>query len=114
MENEPTVFVRLMSESLLDVDPSILDHLKVGTEWNEIQVLTDPFVVYRNKKYLPAVLIEDIGTTQKRLLFVAALSLAEFLEPVRKKRGSLIGLNIKIRKTSEEHISPYEVEELAE
>ncbi|MBA7486650.1 hypothetical protein ES707_22211 [subsurface metagenome] len=114
MENEPSIFVRLMNEALLGVDPSSLTHLRVGTDWNEFQVLTDPFVIYRKDKYLPVILVEELGTELKRLLFISAVSLAQCLEPIRVKRGTLVGVNLRVRKRGEERFSTYEVEELAD
>lgn len=114
MENKPSVFIRLMNETLSGVDPSSLAHLRVGTEWTEVQLLSDPFVIYRNNRYLPVILAEELGTERKRLLFVAASSLAECLEAIRMERGALVGLNVRIRKKGEDKFSPYELEELAE
>jgi len=114
VENKPSVFVHLMNESLHDVEVSNITHLKVGTEWVEIQVLTDPFVVYRHDKYLPAVLVEESASESKSILYVSAKSLAECLEPLRATRGALVGLNIRIRKKGEEQFSQYEIEELAD
>lgn len=114
MGNDQSMLVRLMNEALSGVDPSSLAHLRVGTEWIEIQVLTDPFVIYRKDKYLPVVLVEELGTERKCLLFVSATSLAECLEAMRTKRGALVGLNVRVRKKGEDRFSPYEVEELAE
>lgn len=114
MENEPSVFVRLMNEALLGIDPNNLPHLRVGTEWAEIQILTDPFVIYKRYKYLPVVLVEEIRTELKRLLYISAMSLSQYLESIREKRGTLVGVNVRLRKTGEEQFSPYEVEELAD
>jgi len=96
----------LMKDAILGVDPSSLTHLRVRTEWIGIQVLTDPFVVYRKDKYLPVILVEELSTEHKYLLFVSATPLAQCVEALRAKRGALIGLNLRF--------SPYEVEELAE
>lgn len=114
MESEPSVFVRLMNEALLGVDPDNLPYLRVGPEWAEIQVLTDPFVIYKRYKYLPVVLVEELRTEHKRLLFISAVSLGQSLEPIRAKRGTLIGVNVRVRKRGEERFSTYEVEELAD
>ncbi len=114
MENKPSIFVRLMDEALAGIDPSSLTYLHVGPEWAEIQVLSDPFVIYRNNRYLPVILVEELSTEVRRLLFVAAVSLAQCLEPIRARRGALVGVNIRIRKKGEDKFSPYEVEELAE
>jgi hypothetical protein len=114
MGNGESVLGHLMKDTILGVDPSSLAHLRVRTEWIAIQVLTDPFVVYRNDKYLPVILVEELSTEGKYLLFVSATSLAECIEALRAKRGALIGQNLRIRKKAEDKFSPYEVEELAE
>ena len=114
MGSEESVLGHLMKDAILGIDPSSLAHLRVGTEWIEIQVLTDPFVVYRKDKYLPVLLVEELSAERKCLLFVTATSIAAYLEPLRAKRGALIGLNLRIRKKAEDKFSPYEVEELAE
>jgi hypothetical protein len=112
--NGESMLGHLMKDAVLGVDPSSLAHLRAGTEWIGIQVLTDPFVVYRNDKYLPVILVEELSTEHKYLLFVSATSLAESLEVLREKRGALIGLNLRIRKKTEDKFSTYEVEELVE
>lgn len=114
MENKPSVFVRLMNEALLGIDPHSLTYLRVGPEWAEIQILTDPFVIYKRDRYLPVVLVEELRTELKRLLFISAVSLGQCLEPIRAKRGTLVGVNIRVRKRGEERFSTYEVEELAD
>lgn len=114
MENKPSVFVRLMNEALLGIDPNNLPHMRVGVEWAEIQILTDPFVIYKRYRYLPVVLVEELRTEVKRLLYISAVSLGQCLEPIRAKRGTLVGVNVRLRKTGEEQFSSYEVEELAD
>jgi hypothetical protein len=114
LENKPSVFIHLMNESLNGIDVSSISSLKVSTEWVELQVLTDPFVVYRNEKYLPVVLVEESTSESKHILYVSAKSLAEFLESLRSTRGALVGLNIRIRKKGEEKFALYEIEELAD
>jgi|GEM_PF-1616373 hypothetical protein len=114
IRNGESMLGHLMKDAILGVDPSSLAHLRVRTEWIGIQVLTDPFVVYRNDKYLPVILVEELNTEHKYLLFVSATSLAKNLEALRAKRGALIGLNLRIRKQAEDKFSAYEVEELVE
>jgi len=114
MENRASMMGRIMSDMLSGVDPSILTHLRLGTDWTEIQILSDPFVVCRRDRYIPAVLVEEMNTEEKRLLFVSAGSLGQCLEPIRARRGALVGLNVRLRKKGDDRFSTYEVEELAE
>jgi hypothetical protein len=114
MENKPSIFAHLMNEAISEVDPNNLPHLRVGPEWSEIQLLTDPFVIYRRDRYLPVVLVEELATEQKHVLFISAVSLGQCLESIRVRRGNLVGTNIRLRKKGEERFSGYELEELAE
>jgi len=103
-----------MKEAIAGVDPSDLPRVRVNTQWLEIQILTDPFVVKTTLGYSPAVLVETPSEGDKQIFYVSAKSLSNLLEPIREKRGSLVGLNIRVRKAGQESISPYEVEELAD
>jgi hypothetical protein len=114
MENKPSVFAHLMNEALLGIDPNNLPHIRVGAEWAEVQILTDPFVIYKRERYLPVVLVEELRTEIRYLLYISAVSLGQFLETIRAKRGTLVGMNIRLRKEGEEQFSAYEVEELAD
>ena len=114
MENKPSVFVRLMNEALAGIDPDSLPHLRVGAEWAEIQVLTDPFVIYRRDRYLSVVLVEELRTETRYLLYISAVSLGQCLESIRAKRDTLVSVNVRMRKKGEERFTSYEVEELAD
>jgi hypothetical protein len=103
-----------MSDALSGLDPSSLSYLRVGTEWVDVQVLSDPFVIYGRYGYTPVILVEALSTESRHLLFVSANSLAECLEPMRLRRGALVGLNMRVRKKGEDKYSRYEVEELAD
>ena len=47
-----------------------------------IKVLSDPFVVYRARKYLPVIHVKDTEADLDYLLFVSAISLSETLEEI--------------------------------
>jgi len=87
---------------------------RVGTEWTCIQVLSDPFVIYKRLGYAPVILVEVLESELRCLLFVSAKSLADCLEPIRKRQGTLVGLNIRVRRKGEDRFSEYDVEELAD
>ena len=114
MENSPSIFVRLMNEAIAGIDPYSLSHLRIGPEWAEIQILTDPFVIYKRDRYLPVVLVEELRTETRHLLYISAVSLGQRLESIRANRDTLVGVNIRMRKKGEERFSSYEVEELAD
>lgn len=103
-----------MKEAILGINPEDVSYCRVSTDWTDIQILTDPFVIYTKRGYSPVLLVEELNTEEKCLLFVSAKSLSEFLEKLRKERGALVGVNVRVRKRGEEKFSTYEVEELAE
>lgn len=114
MSDDNSMLWRVMSDALADVDIDNLPHLHVGTNWLYIEILSEPFVVYRRLGYSPVVVVEEIESEQHSILFVSAKSLSNYLEPIRRRRGNLMGLNIKIRKDGEDRFSKYEVEELVD
>jgi hypothetical protein len=114
MEGGSSIFVRLMNEAIAGIDPNNLPHIRVGAEWAEVQILTDPFVIYKKDRYLPVVIVEELRTETKYLLYISAVSLSQCLESIRTKRDTLVGVNVRMRKKGEERFSPYEVEELAD
>lgn len=83
--------------------------LKVGTGWTEITLTSEVGVVPTRRGYVPAVQV-DRGATS-HLMLVGAISLAGPLEVIRARDGSLVGKKLRIRKTAETAMSPYEVEE---
>lgn len=114
MGNNKSMIWSVMSDALAGVDPTAIPHLRVGTEWTCIQVLSDPFVIYKRLGYAPVILVEVLESELRCILFVSAKSLAWRLEPIRQRRGSLVGLNIRVRKKGEDRFSEYDVEELAD
>ena len=113
-EKQASILTSVMSNVLAGVDPSSLPYLRVGTEWTYIEVLSEPFVIYKRDRYTPVIVVEELESERKSLLFVAAVSLARCLEPIREKRGTLVGLNIRVRKKGEDRFSEYDIEELAD
>ena len=89
---------------------SDLIRLKVGTGWTDLTLVSEVGVVNTRRGYVPAVEVER-GET-RHLLLLGAASLADPLERIRLNRGGLLkNLKVRIRKTGEAAISPYEVEE---
>lgn len=86
--------------------------LRVGTEWAEVVLASDPIVVFTRRGYAPAVEVDRNG--MPHLLFVSAISIAETLERLRNANGSLVGVKVRLRRQGPEQFSPYEVEEIAE
>ena len=87
-----------------------LEHLRVGEGWIQIEIQSEPFVIYRNRKYNPVIHIKEVRSGLNYVLFLSAISLSEALEECRSKAGSLAGKVLSIRKGSGDRFSPYEVE----
>lgn len=83
--------------------------LKVGTGWTEITLMSEVGVVPTRRGYVPAVHVNRGHTLH--LMLIGAVSLAAPLETIRARDGHLLGKKLRIRKTAEAAMSPYEVEE---
>ncbi len=86
-----------------------LENLKVGTEFAEVEVVSEPYVIMTMRGYAPVVDIRT-GAARKRL-FIGAKTLGEELEPaVEKQGGKFTGLKFRVKKESADKMSPYVVE----
>jgi hypothetical protein len=85
-------------------------HLKVAGEWVALEILSDPFVRFANRRYLPTVEVELLDTGQRLIWYVAAQSVASVLESFRMARGSLTGLRIRVRREGTDQAAPYQIE----
>lgn len=85
--------------------------IEIGTKWQSIEIISDPFIQPTALGYAPTVLIKDHQDYVWHLL-IGAKSLALPLEVIRKDEGSLIGSRVKIRKSSELSSSAYEFQKI--
>lgn len=85
------------------------ENLKVGTEWVEVEVTSEPYVVMTMRGYAPVVDVVTGGV--KKRLFIAAKSLGGALEPeVKKREGKFAGLKLRLKKETGDQMAPYVVE----
>ena len=87
---------------------SDIPQLRVGTGWTELRIASEVGVRFTRRGYAPCLLVDRNGLVH--LLYASAVSLADPLEHVRRDRGSLEGLKIRIRKARADAMAPYEVE----
>lgn len=87
-----------------------LESLRVSTGWIDIEVASEPFVIFRNRKYHPVLKILQITENLHYLLYLTAGSLALPIEDLREERGALQGQKLRIKKESEDRFSKYEIE----
>ena len=88
-----------------------LEHLRVGTGWIEIEIQSEPFVIYRTRKYNPVLHIKEVLSGLNYILFISAGSLGQVLEDYRSEHGSLTGKVISVKKGSTDRFAPYEIKE---
>lgn len=85
--------------------------LAIKSRWTSLTIESDPFVVPTARGYAPAILVRRENIQHAEHLLVGARSLSEPLEALRKKRNSLVGAAVRIRKTDDTTpTSPYEVD----
>jgi hypothetical protein len=86
--------------------------LKVSTGWIDIIITGEPSVILSFKGYIPSLPVRVKKTGLDYFLYIAAKSIADGLEPLRHaNRGLFTGLEISIRKSSNDKFSPYELRE---
>ena len=87
-----------------------LTRLTIGTEWTQVEFLTEPFVTITFRGYAVAIDVRVISTQLDYTLLLGAKSLTDPLEKLRLSAGgSIAGTKVAIRKTSEERSATYEV-----
>ncbi len=86
-----------------------LPQLRVGTDWITITV-TGTVEVITSFGYAPVLPVRNEATGQDYILYIAAKSIMEHLEPLRKNNGGEFkGLKFSIRKESENQMAKYEL-----
>jgi hypothetical protein len=84
--------------------------VKLSTTWVPLVFASDPFVVPTSRGYAPAILVKRRGMTQHEHILIGARSLADPIETLRVDSGSLEGIEVRIRKSGDTPVAPYEVE----
>ena len=88
-----------------------LNFLKVGTEWVELEIISEADVVLTAFGYAPFLRIKKITTDSEHGLYISAKSLAAPLEELRKNNGGVFeGIQFRVRKESADQRAQYEVE----
>lgn len=75
--------------------------LKVGTEWIELEIISESDVILTTFGYAPFLQVKEITTDIEYRLYISAKSLAEPLEELRKHNGDVFkGIQFGVRKES--------------
>ena len=83
--------------------------LEVNEGWVRFTIESDPFVIPTVRGYAPAILVRRPTAHQREHLFIGASSIAKPLEDIRKKRATLKGQVVTVRKAGREKTAKYEV-----
>lgn len=89
-----------------------LPQIHVGTGWVYLTIESEPIVVLTGRGYAPALRVVGHQTQLTYILYIGARSLSLPLESIRLKHGGVLGRRIKLRKTSTDRTSTYEVQEI--
>lgn len=81
--------------------------LTIEDMWIDFEIQSDPFVIPTSRGYTPTILVRRKSSRYTEHVLVGARSLAQVLETLRSKHGTLVGVQVSVRKNSPERTSPY-------
>lgn len=83
--------------------------LKVGTEWVNVEISSEPYVVMTVRGFAPVVDVKAPGGDF--ILYISSKSMSDGLEPMIKLTdGKFLGLKLRVKKESEDKMARYLVE----
>lgn len=87
------------------------DLIKFGTEPIMFEIISEIYVVFSFKKYLPVLDLADIKTKRKYSFVVSASSVAMAFEKIRSLNdGTLMGTVVWIHRKSDDKMAKYVIE----
>lgn len=87
------------------------DLKKFGTEPLKFEIISEVYVVFSFKKYVPAIDLVEVKAKRKYSFIVGASSVAIALEKIRSlNNGTLSGTVVWIHRESEDKMAKYVVE----
>lgn len=85
--------------------------LKVGTEWIELEIISESDVALTTFGYAPFLRVKEVPTDSEYGFYISAKSLAVPLEELRKDNGGAFeGIQFRVRKEGIAPQAPYEVD----
>ena len=88
------------------------DILKIDTNPLALRIISDIYLVFKYKKYLPVIDLLDIKSKKRSSLIVQATSVATFLEELRfSSEGTIIDHELWIQKESDDKFAKYIISE---
>ncbi|RME05301.1 MAG: hypothetical protein D6805_00130 [Planctomycetota bacterium] len=84
-----------------------IEPVKITTEEVHLTIVGEPYVRYTHRGYAPVVNVK-VNEKEKKVLFISSASLAAGLQPlVEKQNGKFDGIQIKVRKESNDRFAKY-------
>lgn len=79
----------------------------VSNKWINFTIESEPFIIYANSKYIPAIMVRRPNASQHEHLFIGAKSLVKPLEELRVKHGGLKNQTVTVKKIGLDQFAPY-------
>lgn len=90
------------------MDNANFDLIKITAEPIMFEIVSEIYVVFSFKKYLPVIDLADVKTKRKHSLVVGASSVAMAFEKIRSLNdGTLMGTVVWIHRESDEKMAKY-------
>lgn len=83
--------------------------MTIGESWQQVKILSDPFVIKTGLGYTAAINVVDLKTNTIHHIIIGAKSISNDLEKIRNEFGTLSNIQLKIRKQSADPKSLYEI-----
>lgn len=90
-----------------------LPTFRCTTDYANLKVVSEPYVVFTNRGYAPVVDVENTTDGNKYQFYIQALSIAKKFEELKKENDEkFAGINIKVKKESSDKFAPYIIEKI--
>ena len=98
------------TSELFKVPLAQLSKLRVGTDWCNLEIVSEVDVVQTPFGYTPAVRVKVEGKRFPSAFHISAKSLSDTLEEMRQDNGhSFVGLKFSVRKESSDRKAKYQL-----
>jgi len=90
-----------------------LPTFRCTTEFANLKIISEPYVVLTNRGYAPVVDVENMQDNTKYQFYIQALSIAKKIDELRRENSeNFSGIAIKVKKESNDKFAPYVIEKV--
>lgn len=90
-----------------------LPTFRCTTDFANLKVISEEYVVFTNRGYAPVVDVENMTDNTKYQFYIQALSVAKKFEELRKENDyNFKGITIRVKKESNDKFAPYVIEKI--